>query len=386
MSFDHYIRAGSRMLRCGFTTGTCAALASAGAANRLITGEWPQTVSLRTPKGWTVEVGLEDCHMEGDAAVCAVRKDGGDDIDQTNGVLIQASVRLSPIPGIRIDGGTGVGRVTRPGLDQPVGAAAINRIPRIMITDAVEEVLALSERETGAQILISVPQGGAIADRTFNPHLGIEGGISILGTSGIVEPMSTQALVDTIGLELRQIRESGSTDVILVPGNYGMEFLNRELPHLRRIPMVKCSNFIGDSLDEISLLGFSRVLLVGHIGKLVKLAGGIMNTHSRVADCRGELFCAYAAALDAGRDLCHTLLSLPTADACLSALEQAGLREGVISALLDRIQFHLDRRSSGECRTGALVFSNEFGLLGTTATGETILQEWQSYDSVSEET
>ena len=219
MAFEHYIYSNGKKLRCGFTTGTCAALAASGAAQRLLTGRWPASVSLRTPKGLLVEVPLEDCRMEGPSAVCGVRKDGGDDVDQTTGALVQAAVSPSVQPGISIEGGPGVGRVTRPGLDQPVGSAAINRVPRQMIREQVASLCRQTGYEGGLQVTISVPAGEQIAQRTFNPRLGIEGGISILGTSGIVEPMSIQAMIDTLQIELRQTAAQGHRGVILTPGN-----------------------------------------------------------------------------------------------------------------------------------------------------------------------
>ena len=375
MAFEHYIQTGGRRLRCGYTTGTCAALAAAGCARYLMTGAWPETVSLRTPKGLTVQVSLETCREEGYAAICAVRKDGGDDADRTHGALIEAAVTLTDACGVTIDGGPGVGRVTRPGLDQPVGAAAINRVPRAMIVRAVEDIFSDYGYEGGAAVVISVPEGENIARQTFNPRLGIEGGISILGTSGIVEPMSARAIVDTIALELRQAAAEGNRRLILTPGNYGLDYL-KSTGLDRLAPVVKCANFIGDALDEAVLDGFSEVLLAGHIGKLVKLAGGIFNTHSRTADCRAELFCAHAALSGADPELCRTLMDCSTADACLTCLEQAGLREAVLRSLLESIQRHLSRRAGETCTVGAVVFSNEYGSLGETGRAGEILKKW----------
>ena len=201
MAFEHYVQSGGKRLRCGFTTGTCAALAAAGAARLLLTGKAPETVSLVTPKGISVEVPLEQCAWTESRAVCAVRKDAGDDIDVTDGLLIFAAVEFSREPGIAIDGGEGVGRVTKPGLDQPVGAAAINHVPRQMIRAALEDVCGALCCQRGLRVTISVPGGAEIAAKTFNPNLGIVGGISILGTSGIVEPMSMQAPVSYTHLE-----------------------------------------------------------------------------------------------------------------------------------------------------------------------------------------
>ena len=376
MSFEHYIRTGGKHLRCGYTTGTCAALAAAGCARFLLSSAWPETVSLRTPRGITVEVPLEGCSVEGETAVCGVRKDGGDDVDRTHGALIEAAVTLTEAEGVTIDGGRGVGRVTKPGLDQPVGAAAINRVPRAMITKAVEDVFAAYGFEGGANVVISVPEGETIAKDTFNPQLGIRGGISILGTSGIVEPMSVQAVIDTIALVIRQAAAQGAKRLILTPGNYGLAFLRKQGLDQLNVPVVKFSNFTGEALDEAILEGISQILLVGHIGKLVKVAGGIFNTHSRIADCRTEIFTAHAALCGGDRDLCRRLMDCATADACLEELDRAGLREKVMTSLLDRIQDHLTRRVGEGCSAGAVVFSNEFGYLGRTKRAEEILTIW----------
>ena len=375
MALEHYIRSGQKRLRCGYTTGTCAALAAGGAASLLLLGEAPERLSLMTPKGLAVEAAPEGLRYEGGAAVCGVRKDGGDDADATHGLVVVARVEKSPGPGVRIHGGEGVGRVTKPGLDQPVGAAAINRVPRQMVEAQARAVCAKAGYAGGLEITLSIPGGREAAQKTFNPALGVEGGLSILGTSGIVEPMSQQALVDTIALELNQAAALGAEDLILIPGNYGEEFL-RQHP-LGGAPVVKVSNFIGDALDLAAGHPFRQVLLVGHIGKLVKLAGGVMNTHSRYADCRAELFCAHAACCGASRQVCLELLQAATADRCLEILDGAGLREPVLRRLLEAIQLHLDRRVQGKYRVGAVLFSNTYGLLGQTEPGREIIQSWK---------
>ena len=238
---------------------------------------------------------------------CAVQKDGGDDPDITTGALIFSSVRIGnqiqksvaesdgaseqKKAEILIDGGTGVGRVTKPGLDQPVGNAAINHVPREMIAKEVQEVCALVDYTGVLEIIISVPTGEKLAEETFNPRLGIVGGISILGTSGIVEPMSSQALLDTIKVELNQKKAEGYPVAAVSPGIYGLDFM-RNTYHYDLDRSVKCSNFIGDTIDMAIAAGFEKMLLTGHIGKLVKVAGGIMNTHSKDGDCRMELLVA----------------------------------------------------------------------------------------------
>ena len=375
MAFEHYIRSGTRKLRCGYTTGTCAALAAAGATQLLLKGEAPETLALLTPAGLRVEVRPDLCRAEGQGALCAVRKDAGDDPDVTDGMQILAYVEKCG-QGLSIEGGEGVGRVTKPGLDQPVGEAAINHVPREMIRQAVGEICAELGYAEGLRIVISIPGGEQTAKKTFNPGMGIEGGLSILGTSGIVEPMSEKAILDTIQLEIRQAAAGGSKKLILTPGNYGMDFLHSAFPVLDGIPAAKCSNYIGEAVDAAAAEGMEELLLVGHVGKLVKLAGGIMNTHSAAADCRRELFCAHAAVCGADTAVCRRLMEQVTSDACLGILEECGLREQVMESLLSSIQTVLERRSGG-MSIGAVLFSNERGLLGITTGAEALLSHWR---------
>ena len=379
--FEHYIRSGQKLLRCGYTTGTCAALGAAGAARLLLTGKAPESVGLRTPKGIVVEVAPIYCRKTAAGAQCAIRKDGGDDVDVTTGLPVIADITLLPdAPGqVTIDGGPGVGRVTKPGLDQPVGQAAINHVPRRMITDALHAEAEAAGYDGGFDVMISIEGGEEAAKRTFNPHIGVEGGLSVLGTSGIVEPMSQQAVLDTVQLEIHQaaLREQSPKRLILAPGNYGLDYLAQNLPEYSSIPVVKCSNFMGDALDMAAAEQFAEVLLVGHIGKLVKLAGGIMNTHSRMADCRTELFCAHAALCGASQATCRALMDAATTDACLDILDAENLREPVLESLLQAIQLHLDRRVAGAFRVGAVLFSYQAGPLGQTETAAQLLQSWQ---------
>lgn len=376
-AFAYYIETGGKRLRCGYTTGTCAALAAAAATELLLTGVAPKSVRLVTPKGIPVEVVPQYCEWKNGVARCGVRKDAGDDIDATANILIFAEVMRTAEKGIVIEGGKGVGRVTKAGLDQPVGAAAINRVPRQMIAEAVEKVCHALGEEIGLKVTLSVPDGEEIARKTFNPNLGIIGGISIIGTSGIVEPMSIQALIDTKKIELRQAALENPERVILTPGNYGTAFLKEHpIEGGETIPTVVCSNFIGELLDAAGAEQIKEVLLVGHIGKLVKLAGGIMNTHSRWGDCRTELFCAHAALCGAGRAVCEKLMEAATTDACIELLMQAGLWDAVEDSLLTAIQKHLDRRAAGKYTVGAVVFSNVYGELGKTHGAEKLMRDW----------
>lgn len=374
---DYYIRSGQKKLRCGYTTGTCAALAAAGAATLLLSGEAKESLSLITPKGIPVEIVPAFLSLNGETAVCGVVKDGGDDSDVTHGLIIEAHVKRSPYPGISIDGGEGVGRVTKPGLDQPVGVAAINRVPRRMIEQQVQQVCDTLGYDGGIEVIICIPGGKEAAQKTFNPMLGVENGLSVLGTSGIVEPMSEQALVDTIAVELRQAAALNAKRIILTPGNYGEDFLRENHIAAESVPIVKCSNFIGDALDIASTYPFEEILLVGHIGKLVKLAGGVMNTHSRYADCRTELVCAHTAVCGASCEVCASLLQAATTDACIEILDSADLRKPVLESLLKAIQQHLEYRVRGKYRIGAVLFSNQYGLLGQTQMAKEIIESWK---------
>lgn len=367
-----YIPVGRQKLRCGYTTGTCAAAAAAGAAARLLTGETLPAVRIATPAGVAVEAELLQ-HAAGEGwAACAVRKDGGDDPDVTDGALIFARVERTDTPGIIIDGGEGVGRVTLPGLDQPVGAAAINSTPRRMIAEQLESAAAKAGYTGGLRAVISVPEGEALAKRTFNPRLGIVGGISILGTSGIVKPMSEAALLDSLYLEMDQRRAAGTEDLLLTPGNYGESF-SREVLGLNLHRWCMCSNYLGAAIDHAAGAGFRSVLVVGHLGKLIKAAAGCMNTHSKTADARRETLTAHAALAGADRALLRALFDSPTTDAGVELLKQAGLLGPVMASIGEALDGQLKRRAGEGLTIEALFFSNQYGILGKTPGAEALL-------------
>lgn len=367
-----YIPVGNRRLRCGYTTGTCAAAAATGAVRLLLTGQSLPAVRIETPAGIPVEAELLE-HAAGTGwASCAVRKDGGDDPDVTNGTLIFARAEKTDTPGVTIDGGTGVGRVTRPGLDQPVGAAAINSTPRRMIRHQVEEEMARAGYTGGLLITISVPEGEALAGRTFNPRLGIEGGISILGTSGIVRPMSEAALIDSLCLEQDMAKAAGVEDLLVTPGNYGDSFaegtLGLDLTH-----RCTCSNYLGYAIDHAAGLGFRSFLLVGHLGKLIKAAAGNMNTHSKVADGRRETLTAHAALAGGSPALLKALFACPTTDAGVELLKEEGLLEPVMASIAQALEEVLRHRAGPDLVLEAVFFSNQYGLLGKTTGAEKLL-------------
>ena len=386
-------------LRKGFTTGSCAAAAAKAACRMLLSGSEVDRISIITPKGPAFDAEILNTERAAEYVKCAVRKDGGDDPDITTGALIEAEVRFADTeegieaectetvankadersgaeeaPRVIIKGGKGVGRVTRPGLDQPVGEAAINSVPREMITREVTEVLDMFDCSEAVTVTISVPEGEELALHTFNPRLGIEGGISIIGTSGVVEPMSRQAILDTIRVELRQKKAEGHDIAFISPGNYGLDFM-KETYDVDLDRSVKCSNFVGETIDMICELGFSGMLLTGHIGKLVKVAGGIMNTHSREADCRMEIIAAAAVREGADTEVLGRIFDCLTTEEAYGILYEAGLAEKVSQRIMDRIMYNLDRRAGWKLDIGCIVYSKEYGQLAASDRAAGMIEE-----------
>lgn len=368
-------------LRRGYTTGTCAQAATKAAVQMLFTGERIEEVCVELPKGEKKGLKIQDIqifyeeenHTLPVCVSCAVQKDSGDDPDITNGVLVYSRVMRVDEPEIRIDGGVGIGRVTKPGLEQKIGEAAINRVPRQMIQKEVREACDEVGYLGGVLVEISIPEGERLAAKTFNPRLGIEGGLSILGTSGIVEPMSEQAIIDTIRVDMKvRLAENKAHYLVMAPGNYGLSFL-QEAYGLPETSVVKCSNYIGESLDMASELGVKGLLLVGHIGKLVKVAGGIMNTHSSWADCRMEILASAALRAGISADQAGAMLECVTTD---EALNQCNTEERnrVMKQIMDKIEFNLRKRVSEEMKIGAIVFSNVYGILGKTRDADKLME------------
>ena len=375
-------------LRLGYTTGSCAAAAAKAAAQMLLSGEQTDHVRLMTPKGIELYLDVECITRTAEYAECAVRKFSGDDPDVTDGLLVFARVEIAAEPekrgskdtescfeeeGIIIDGGGGVGRVTKPGLEQHVGQAAINRVPRRMIREAVKEIRRKYGCSDQLRVMISIPGGEETARKTFNSRLGIEGGLSVLGTSGIVEPMSEKALTDTIWLEMKMLRDGGHQYCYVVPGNYGTDFL-RETLKADPFLAVKCSNYVGETIDDARLLGMKGILLIGHAGKFIKLAAGVMNTHSRQADCRMEVFASHAAMAGADRETVQRLMQCINTEEAVGILKEKGVLQQVMETVMDRIEFYLRQRAGEGLAIGAVLFSLEDGILGSTKDAEMLLQ------------
>ena len=371
---DYYVIRGNKKMRFGYTTGSCAAAACKGATEILLGGKLQETVTLMTPKGILLTLELKDIQIETDKVTCAIRKDAGDDPDTTNGILVYATVEKTKEQGITLDGGIGVGRVTKAGLSQKIGEAAINPVPKSMILRAATEIAEKYDYEGGLKIIIAVPEGVEIGKKSFNPRLGIVGGISILGTSGIVEPMSEAALVQSIRVEMKQHFSQGEEYLLVTPGNYGADYLREhmDLPYEKNI---KCSNYVGETIDMAIDMGVKGILFIAHIGKFVKVAAGIMNTHSHSADARMEVLASNAIRAGAPLECAKEILNASTTDEALDILNRYQMTQGTMKEVLDRIQFYLNHRSYEQILLGAVVFSNTCGYLGQTADAAKLIEK-----------
>ncbi|GFI62582.1 cobalt-precorrin-5B C(1)-methyltransferase [Clostridiales bacterium] len=361
------------MAKYGFTTGSCAAAAAKAAAVMALEKRKIEYISLTTPKGIEFETEIFDAEIDKSSATCAVKKYAGDDPDITDGLLIYATITLKDYDGIDIDGGKGVGRVTKAGLWQKIGEAAINKIPREMIKCEVAKIFDLYGHKGGAKVIISVPNGENVAKKTLNPALGIVGGISILGTSGIVEPMSTRAILDSIDIEMKVKRVNDGKTLIMTPGNYGAEFIKNNYG-IEIDRALKCSNFIGEAVDMAVEKGFSQILLIGHVGKLIKLSGGIMDTHSRNADCRIELMTAAALNYTDDINILKSIAKCKTTEAAIDILHEEDILEPTMELIMNKADYYINKRAQNKIEIGLIMFSNENGVLGKTNSALKILE------------
>ena len=347
-----------KLLRCGYTTGTCAAAASKAAVAMLFKQESMDSVAITTPNQTDLIIDVLNPQFNDNVASCSIEKDSGDDPDITNGILVSSKVTLLPDSSeIIIEGGKGVGKVTKGGLDQPVGMSAINSVPRKMIKDSLNELAMQYNYKGGFHVLISVPKGEEIAKKTFNPELGIVGGISILGTTGIVEPMSAKALADSIKVEISVIAAESNESILIFLGNFGKKFTEEDL-NLSTKPGIMCSNFIDVALDSSVEFGFKNILLVGHIGKFVKLGIGMFNTHSHNGDGRIETLLSCALEAGANIEILKDIQKCVTTNAVLDILYENDLLDKTMEVLNDRIQHNIDRRVPDDINVGFICFAN----------------------------
>ena len=380
---EEYQFSQGKNLRCGYTTGSCATAAAKAAATMLLIGERVESVRIDTPKGIVLSLEPLEVEQTADYVSCAIRKDSGDDPDDTNGILVFAKVERVAEPGVHIEGGVGVGRVTKPGLACAQGGPAINPTPRRMITSEVTSVMEQVGYTEGLLVTISIPEGVEIAKKTFNPRLGIVGGLSVLGTSGIVEPMSEKALIETMYVEMRAQQARGNKNLLVFFGNYGEDF-TRDVMQLDLEGAVTCSNFVGELLDYAVFLGFETLLLIGHSGKLVKLAQGVMNTHSKYADCRTELFALQAMFHGASVEVGQEIYGCLTTDEVTKILKRENLFEPVMEQVTEKIDFYMQHRVHGKIKTAAFMFSNVYGILGKTKYADALIQLHKKKESKNE--
>ena len=391
-NFDSYVYKNQKKLKCGITTGSCAACAAYGAAVHLLLSEKNKEISLCTPKGITIEVPVffvEEGEEKGiKYAEYMAIKDSGDDPDVTEGMEVHVRVyaleKEENITETRkvfssedydklfLDGGIGIGRVTKAGLEQEIGQAAINKVPRKMIFNAMQAVREKASYEGALKAVVIMPSGEELAKKTFNPKLGIEGGLSVLGTSGIIEPMSEKAIVDTIEAFIKQLSNNGEDTILVTPGNYGQGYVKEKLG-LSLENGVKCSNYIGETIDLSVSYGMKHFILVGNIGKLVKLAAGIMNTHSRIADARGEIFGVHAAMCGADSDTVKRLVECINTDKMLEILEEKAIKEAVMKSIIDSIEKKMRQRIGDSMEFSVILFSEKYGYLGATENADTLL-------------
>jgi len=372
---ERYVEKNGKKLRYGYTTGSCAAAATKAACQHLLEEAVPANlpfngiVQLMTPKGWLIDIPYSLESYEMNRVVCSVIKDAGDDIDATRGMKIYATVTCKTNKAYSLTNGQGIGSVTKSGLSVPVGSPAINPVPQQMIKASIEEILGSTE---GIHVEISAPEGVEIAKRTFNPKLGVVGGISIIGTSGIVEPMSEEALIDTMKIEVSVLANEGVEILLLSPGNYGRDFSIEQ--GLQTNQMIKTSNFIGAILDEVERVGIKKVLWVGHIGKMVKVAGGIFHTHSRMADGRMEILTAYLGLAGAPVELLERVIGANTTDDAIDMIKETNYMT-IFNTLAKKVSERSEGRTFANVEVGTVLFSNVHGLLGIDENGKKFMEK-----------
>ena len=360
---EEYVYIDGKKYKRGYTTGSCATAASKAATHMLFTKEKIETINIDTPKGIPLNLKVENININDDFVQCSIKKDGGDDIDATHKMDIYAKAEFIEGNEIIIDGGIGIGRVTKKGLGIEIGKAAINKTPISMIKNEVRKVIGSSK---GVKITIFAPEGETIAKKTFNPRLGIVGGISIIGTTGIVEPMSDEGWKKSLSIELEMKKAQGIDKIILVPGNHGEVFIKETLGIDPKY-IVRTSNFIGYMLKEAQRIGFKNILMAGHLGKYVKIAGGIFNTHSKVADARNEILIANLALMNAPFDLIQKVNECLTTEEFIEILQNDKYKkyEEIYNILSDKCKNRIDiYLNDEETNVEVMIFSMDKKLLG----------------------
>lgn len=367
---DSYVTVNGKKFRRGYTTGSCAAAAAKAAVIMLFSGKRIDNVELDTPAGISLNLAVSDIELKHDSVRCCVVKDGGDDPDITTGLKIFSEVKASDKAGIRVAAAEGIGRVTLPGLKVCVGQPAINPVPMKMILKEVGEALPDGK---GVEIVISVPGGEEVAKKTYNPKLGILGGISILGTTGIVEPMSEEAWKESLALELGVMAAKGLDEAVFIFGNYGEEFAVGKL-NIDKSKIIKVSNFVGFMLDEAVKLKFKRIIIIGHMGKIIKLSAGIFHTHSRIADARMEILSAYAALEGATRHQVEAIYGCRTTDAADELISRYKLNS-VYNRVVSNVSKRCNEYTYGRIEFGAVLFNGTDKLLAMDENASRVIKK-----------
>lgn len=352
---DLYVTKQGKSLRCGYTTGSCAAAAAKASVIMFETKRMLDYVAIDTPAGIRLKLEVNNPTITSEFASCSIVKDAGDDPDNTDGIEIYAKVTMRRDGAIHIDGGKGIGRITRKGLFGKVGEAAINPVPKEMIEKEIKDA-----SDNGYDVLIYAPEGEVIGKKTFNAQIGIEGGISIIGTKGIVYPMSEEALLKTIYMEVDMIMDKyGGGNIVLVPGNYGEKIAeNLGLSKSK----VKVSNYLGESLLYIYNKGFKSITLIGHIGKFAKLSIGIFNTHSNISDTRMEAFIYYLAMMGAPITVLSRINNAITAEEALNMVVEEGY-EDMVRQMEKGAEYRIKKYlKDNEIKVKVIIYSMESGV------------------------
>ena len=394
---EEYVYIDGKKYRRGYTTGSCATGASKAAVYMLITKNRINTINIDTPKGIPLLLKVDNINISDTFVECSIKKDGGDDIDATHTMDIYARAEivakndknkgyltLKDIDSlstnseckselykfIRVYGGTGIGVVTKKGLSVDVGKPAINPTPLKMINHEIRKLIgdnfeSILGNDEVLKITIFAPQGETVAKKTFNPRLGIVGGISIIGTTGIVEPMSDEGWKKSLSIELQMKKEQGLDKIILVPGNHGEQFIREKL-NLDIKYVVRVSNFIGYMIKEAQRIGYKKILMAGHIGKFIKVSAGIFNTHSKVADARSEILVANLALMGARYEFLNKINQCVTTEEAVELINNSEYREvyNILSnKCRERVKQYLNE-DSDDIDVEVIIFSMDKSLLG----------------------
>ncbi len=350
----------ARFLKYGITTGATAA-AAAKAATIAAVKEPVDRVVIPTPIGLRFEVPVKSSRkLAKDSAEATTVKDAGQDIDATDKMEITATIKLTDDGKITIKSGVGVGVVTKPGLQVPVGEGAINPVPRAMITEAVKEALPAGR---GAEVMICAPEGANIAKKTMNAKLGIKGGVSILGTTGVVKPLSLEACRRSLVPQIDVALARGYKRIVFVPGNIG-ERIAKEKFKVPEDAIVQTGDFVGYMLDKAVEKGVKEIIFIGHSGKIVKLAANIFNTHHKVGDARNEVIASYAGAVGASTQLINELLVANTSDEASEILKRTGLLEKTYDKIAARVNQRISDRVENKIKLSIVIVAMDGSVLG----------------------